>query len=132
MMRYIVLLLLSFSLHANVDARYKQLTESLRCVVCQNQNLADSNAELAMDLKKLIREQLQAGKTDAEIEAFMVARYGEFVKYQPSFSGLNMVLWLLPVLCLGLLIFLWSRKNKSTDTPKITAEQLSQAEHLLK
>jgi cytochrome c-type biogenesis protein CcmH len=83
-----------------LEARYQQLSEELRCPKCQNQNIADSNAPIAQDLRKLLHQQLEAGASDAEILDFMVARYGEFVRYRPSFGGTTVLLWLAPVLLL--------------------------------
>ena len=74
-------------------ARAVKLAEKLRCLVCQNQTIADSNAELAHDLRRQIREQIAAGKTDDEIVDYMVARYGDFVLYQPPFKATTMLLW---------------------------------------
>ena len=74
-------------------ARAVKLAEKLRCLVCQNQTIADSNAELANDLRSQIREQIAAGKTDDEILAYMVERYGDFVLYQPPFKPTTILLW---------------------------------------
>lgn len=78
------------------EARYKQLTLELRCVVCQNQNLADSDAPLAQDLRQEIFDMMQAGKDDEQITSFLVERYGEFVLYRPPVTGNTLALWVLP------------------------------------
>ena len=82
------------------DARAVKLTEKLRCLVCQNQTIADSNAELAQDLRRQVREQIAAGKTDDEIVDYMVARYGDFVLYQPPVKATTVLLWAGPALLL--------------------------------
>jgi cytochrome c-type biogenesis protein CcmH len=83
-----------------LDARARTLEESLRCVVCQNQTLADSNAPLAADLRARIREQLAHGSSDDEIRAFMVQRYGDFVLYRPPVKPLTWALWFGPLVAL--------------------------------
>jgi cytochrome c-type biogenesis protein CcmH len=83
-----------------LEQRYRQLSTELRCPKCQNQNIADSNAPISQDLRKLLHQQLEAGADDEEILDYMVARYGEFVRYRPRFSGATAVLWLAPVLLL--------------------------------
>ena len=83
-----------------LEQRYRQLSTELRCPKCQNQNIADSNAPISQDLRKLLYQQLEAGANDEEILDYMVARYGEFVRYRPRFSGATAVLWLAPLLLL--------------------------------
>ena len=83
-----------------LEQRYRQLSFELRCPKCQNQNIADSNAPIAQDLRKLLYQQLEAGADDEEILDYMVARYGEFVRYRPRFGGATTVLWLAPILLL--------------------------------
>jgi cytochrome c-type biogenesis protein CcmH len=82
------------------EQRFKKLTEELRCLVCQNQNLADSDALLAHDLKSEVHEMLLAGRTDDQIKQFMVERYGDFVLYRPPVQKNTYVLWLGPLLLL--------------------------------
>ena len=84
------------------EQRYKELTLELRCAVCQNQNLADSDAPLAQDLRQEIFDMMQAGRTDEEIKEFMVARYGDFVLYRPPMQGNTLALWVIPVALLAL------------------------------
>src|SRR3954470_10775888 len=81
-------------------ARAVKLAEKLRCLVCQNQSIADSNAELAQDLRRQINEQIAAGNSDDQILDFMVARYGDFVLYQPPVKGTTLLLWGAPALLL--------------------------------
>jgi cytochrome c-type biogenesis protein CcmH len=82
------------------EARFNQLTQELRCLVCQNQNLADSDAQLAHDLRAEVHEMLIAGKTDDEIKQFMVERYGDFVLYRPPVQENTYLLWLAPLVLL--------------------------------
>jgi cytochrome c-type biogenesis protein CcmH len=83
------------------EARYKRLTTELRCTVCQNQNLADSDAPLAQDLREEIYSMMLAGRSDDEIKTFMVERYGDFVLYRPPVQGNTFALWVIP----GVLLF---------------------------
>ena len=87
---------------ASLEARYYQLSQELRCPKCQNQNIADSNAPIARDLRALLHRQLEAGASDDEILAFMVERYGEFVRYRPEVNSQTAVLWYFPVGAVGL------------------------------
>jgi cytochrome c-type biogenesis protein CcmH len=84
------------------EARYNQLTLELRCVVCQNQNLAESDAPLAHDLRKEIYDMMMAGQDDEQIKTFLVERYGDFVLYRPAMKGNTLALWVLPVAMLGI------------------------------
>ena len=83
-----------------LQARYEGVTRELRCLVCQNETIADSNAMLAGDLRREVREMIAAGKTDDEIRDFMIARYGDFVLYRPRMTATNFLLWAAPVLFL--------------------------------
>ena len=85
-----------------MEARYNQLTLELRCRVCRNQNLADSDAELAHDLREEIYGMMSAGQSNEQIKTFLVDRYGDFVLYRPAMSGNTMALWLMP----GILLFI--------------------------
>lgn len=85
-----------------LQARYEHLISEVRCLVCQNQTIKDSNAFLAQDLRREIRRLIEEGKTDAEIADFLVDRYGEFALYRPRFSGKTLLLWLSPVLLIGM------------------------------
>ncbi len=84
-----------------LQARYEHLIHDLRCLVCQNESIADSNAPLAADLRREVREMLQAGKQDAEILRFMTDRYGDFVLFRPPFVARTWLLWLAPILLLA-------------------------------
>ncbi|MET0653972.1 MAG: cytochrome c-type biogenesis protein, partial [Pseudoxanthomonas sp.] len=82
------------------ETRFHQLTAELRCVMCQNQSLADSNAQIAHDLRREVLELMNQGKSDAEIKRFLVERYGEFVLYKPDVGGNTWLLWFGPALLL--------------------------------
>jgi cytochrome c-type biogenesis protein CcmH len=86
---------------AEQEARYNDLTLELRCLVCQNQNLADSDAPLAQDLRREIYDMMMAGQTDEQIKTFMVDRYGDFVLYRPPVQGNTLALWVLPLVLLA-------------------------------
>jgi cytochrome c-type biogenesis protein CcmH len=85
---------------AEQEQRFQDLTEELRCLVCQNQTLADSDAPLAQDLRQEIHDMLMDGQSDDEIRTFLVERYGDFVLYRPAMKGNTLLLWLAPVLLL--------------------------------
>ena len=85
---------------AQEEARFHALSEELRCVMCQNQSLADSNAQIARDLRVEVLNLMREGRTDAEIKAFLVERYGEFVLYRPPFAGNTLLLWIAPAVIL--------------------------------
>jgi len=98
------------------EARLRTLQEKLRCLVCQNQTLADSNADLAGDLRRELREQVKSGRSDGEILEFMVARYGDFVLYEPPFKATTALLWVGPfaLLALALLaVVLMARRRRN-------------------
>jgi cytochrome c-type biogenesis protein CcmH len=101
-----MLLLLLFSAAAlaqnpDLEKRVSALAGELRCLVCQNQTLADSNAPLAVDLRNQIREQLKGGASESDVIDFMVARYGDFVLYRPPFKASTLLLWAGPFLLLA-------------------------------
>ena len=87
---------------AELERREVAIAAELRCLVCQNQSIAESNADLARDLRNQIREQLKAGKSDAEIREFMTARYGDFVLYRPPLKAGTVLLWFGPFVLLAL------------------------------
>ena len=100
---------------AEREVRYQQLTVQLRCLVCQNQNLADSDAPLAQDLRQEIYNMMQAGRTDDEIKQFLIDRYGDFVLYMPPVKSNTLVLWLMPALLLiggALVVLIVVRRRK--------------------
>jgi cytochrome c-type biogenesis protein CcmH len=99
---------------AALEKRVAALAHELRCLVCQNQTLADSNAPLAVDLRNQIREQLQKGASERDVTDFMVQRYGDFVLYRPPLKASTLLLWTGPFLLLGFGIFLLVRKLRSS------------------
>jgi cytochrome c-type biogenesis protein CcmH len=118
-----------------VEARLKNLAEELRCLVCQNQTIADSSAPLAYDLRNQIRAQIAAGRSDDEIRAYMVDRYGDFVLYRPPFKATTAALWLGPFLLIavGVGIFLVvTRRRPAKETPQpLTPKRRAEIEKLL-
>ena len=118
-----------------VEQRLTKLSQELRCLVCQNETLADSRADLAEDLRREIREQIRAGKSDKEIIEFLTARYGQFILYRPRVTPTTYLLWFGPfVLLVGGLWVLFSYIKKRRDavpqTP-LSAEEGRRAEELL-
>ncbi len=126
------LLVAGFSIHAKeaqsvageplLEARVMRLAEELRCLVCQNQTIADSQASLAVDLRQQIREQLAQGKTEKEILAYMTQRYGDFVLYRPPVKAATWLLWFGPFALLfagvmGLFYALRQRKKRALPAP---------------
>jgi cytochrome c-type biogenesis protein CcmH len=102
-----------------LEARMLRIAEELRCLVCQNQTIADSNAELAQDLREQVRQQLQQGRSDDEILRYMTDRYGDFVLYRPPVKATTLLLWAGPgVLLVGGLLTLFivlRRRNRLSD-----------------
>ncbi len=123
-------------LSAELEQRVKGLAHELRCLVCQNQTIADSNADLAIDLRTQIREQIQAGKTDQQIKDYMVARYGDFVLYRPPVQSNTVLLWVAPFLLLvgGIAFLFWqlAKRRKLVATQQLSTDELQQADTLLK
>lgn len=99
-----------------LEARMMAISSELRCLVCQNQTIADSHAELAVDLRTQVREMLQAGKTNEQITDYMTARYGDFVLYRPPFKALTAMLWIGPaamvLIGLGALFMVLRRRSR--------------------
>ena len=115
------------------NARAVKLSEKLRCLVCQNQSIADSNAELAVDLRTQIREQIAAGRSDDQIVDYMVTRYGDFVLYEPPFKPTTILLWVGPMLLLvgGFFILIRNLRRRPATEPTLTAEEQERAARLL-
>jgi cytochrome c-type biogenesis protein CcmH len=100
------------------EARARDLSRELRCMVCQNQSIDDSEAPLARDLRLLVRERIAAGDSDLQVIDFLVARYGEFVLLKPRFERQTLPLWLVPPLLLiggGLALFLYARRRNNAQ-----------------
>jgi len=118
-----------------VEARLVKISEELRCLVCQNEALSSSHAELAEDLRREVRKLIRDNKTDTEIKAYLVERYGDFVLYKPPFKPLTWPLWFGPFLLLVLAIggfWRYLRQRRQLTHHRLDAAQRAQAEQLLK
>jgi cytochrome c-type biogenesis protein CcmH len=121
-----------------VEQRLIVISEELRCLVCQNESLAGSRADLALDLRREIRDLIKAGKTDDQIREFMVERYGDFVLYRPPVKATTVALWAGPFVFLGLgliglLVYLRQRSRSNPEQSQaLTSEEIARAEALLK
>lgn len=134
---YVILLALSFNIFASSveiytfenteqEKIYQSLTEDLRCLVCQNQNIAESNAELAKDMRRKTHQMVKQGKSEKEISAFMVARYGDFVFYRPPFKPMTWLLWFGPIIVFSIgLIFVvrYMKSQKENDKGEALSEE---------
>ena len=139
------LLILPLSLFAGIEdhkfesdaqeALYVRLTKELRCLVCQNQNLADSNADLAKDLRQKAYEMVVDGKNHAEITEYMIARYGDFVMYSPPMKNTTYLLWIGPFVFLLMAVFalfyFLRRKSSNKDDQPLSEAELEQAQRYL-
>ena len=119
-----------------VEKRMVAITSVMRCLVCQNESLAASQADLAVDLRREIREMIKQGKTDKEIQDFMVSRYGDFVLYRPPVMASTYLLWFGPFLLLalgmaGLVVYL-RRRGTSIEAGELSVSEKQRAEELLK
>ena len=119
-----------------VERRLIAISEEMRCLVCQNESLAGSHAELALDLRRELRELIVQGQSDAQIEEFMVSRYGDFVLYRPRWQARTWLLWAGPfallLLGIGLLISYVSGRNRNEVTPLLNAQDHLRVAALLK
>jgi cytochrome c-type biogenesis protein CcmH len=122
------------------EARARELSKELRCMVCQNQSIDDSDAPLARDLRLLVRERISAGDADSQVLDFLVARYGEFVLLKPRFNPHTVLLWLLPPLALmggGIALWVYSNRRRRAgvldeeSVLKLTPEEVARLEELL-
>ncbi len=120
-----------------LEKRVMILSAELRCLVCQNQSLADSHADLAVDLRNQVRDMLSAGKSEAEVKAFMTERYGDFVLYRPPVKATTVLLWAGPFLLLlaavgGLFVYLARRRKAVAEAPAgLSGEESERARRLL-
>ena len=147
-MKLIVLLfslLISISAQAAIDAYkfddpkkekiYHELTDELRCLVCQNQNIAGSNAELAVDMRRKTYEMVRAGQSKQQVANYMADRYGDFVLYKPPFKASTAVLWIGPFVILAASIWLMLRvihnRREDNETTSVSDDQLAEAARLL-
>ena len=117
------------TLNAEQQARYRELIHQLRCLVCQNQTIADSDAELAEDLRRQVHDRILAGESNDEIKAYVTARYGDFVLYKPPMAPRTVVLWLGPaLLVLFGLIVVWRvsrRPREVASGPDVDHDRLA-------
>jgi len=115
------------------EARARDLFKEVRCLVCQNESIDDSEAQLAGDLRRIVREQVKAGRSDREIRAFLVQRYGEFVLLKPRFSAGNAVLWLAPagVLLLGGGLMFGLLRRRETEQTELSQDEEDRLRRLL-
>jgi cytochrome c-type biogenesis protein CcmH len=133
----LLLLLLSTPLHAaeDVDAREAHLATQLRCVVCQNQTVAESNAPLAADMRREIRAQLQSGRSDEQVVAFFEERYGAFVHYNPPFKPSTWLLWGAPFIFviagLGPLFCVLRQRSRDNTPLPLSEEERRRARQIL-
>jgi cytochrome c-type biogenesis protein CcmH len=117
-----------------LERRAREISAGLRCLVCQNQSIDDSDAPLARDLRLLVRDRLRDGDTDAEVTDFVVQRYGEFVLLRPLFGGHTLLLWLTPALvlaCGGVGLWLTLRRRPSRAAADLTEAEREALQHLL-
>lgn len=140
----VVALLLSTQAHARFETHdfatpqmerdYNVLVQELRCLVCQNQNLSDSNAELAQDMRLLVYKKLSEGKSKDEIVDFMVVRYGDFVMYRPPVKKATYILWYGPIIFFavaGLVVVSYIRRQKKEAETAVNEQQQKKAKSLL-
>ncbi|MCD6046381.1 MAG: cytochrome c-type biosis protein CycL [Gammaproteobacteria bacterium] len=143
MKHFLLFILLSFCSSAFADfnqtdtQRYQTLTSELRCLVCQNENLSDSTAPLAMDLKHQVQTMIAEGKSNEAILDYLTTRYGEFVLFKPSVSPKNYLLWFGPFILLVfavaiLIIVLVLRRRETKNVIKLTEEEKQKLQELLK
>ena len=147
MKRWLLILMAAFTLPAYageavpvgedpaIEARMNALAEDLRCLVCQNESLAGSHAELAEDLRREIRDQMKQGKNDQEVITYLTDRYGDFVLYKPPFRSYTLLLWLGPVIFLVIGGTVWyvtlRRRRAILATGQVSEAALKQAASLL-
>lgn len=118
-----------------LEQRARDISAKLRCLVCQNQSIDDSDASLAHDLRVIVRERLENGDTNEEVMDYVVSRYGEFVLLQPRFSARNMLLWGTPVigllLGLGTVAFLYRSRSRAAPVNRLSAEEQDRLSKIL-
>ena len=118
-----------------LEARLMKLSAELRCLVCQNQSLADSHADLAIDLRNQVREQMRAGRSDAEIRDWLTQRYGDFVLYRPPLKTSTVLLWVGPLVLLLVAVtalLITVRRRRRRPATELTPEEQARAEQLLR
>ena len=108
------------------EARAEKIGHQLRCMVCQNESVEESEADLARDFRRIIREHVRAGATDQQVMDWMVARYGDFIRQRPPYSALTLLLWCAPVVAVGIgagAVILGRRRKPAPPAPLSAAEQ---------
>jgi cytochrome c-type biogenesis protein CcmH len=116
------------------EARARHIMEDLRCLVCQNQSISDSNADLARDLREIVRERVAAGDTDRQVHEFMVARYGDWILMKPPFNARTALLWFAPVLLLvfgGVGAWAFVRRQRGDESPALDPAEQARLRALL-
>jgi cytochrome c-type biogenesis protein CcmH len=115
------------------EARARAMFREIRCVVCQSESIDDSEADLARDLRQSVRRQIAVGHTDAQVRAYLVHRYGEFILLKPRFSPENAALWLTPFLIagLGVGVFFWRARGAKLDRDDLTPEEEARLSELV-
>lgn len=117
-----------------LEARAREISKGLRCLVCQNESIDDSNADLARDLRLLVRDRLQKGETDAQVVAYIVSRYGDYVLLKPPFTLSTGVLWLAPpglLLLAGFAVWQFYRRRPQTEVVALSEEEMDRINRLL-
>ena len=119
-----------------LESRARALSAEIRCLVCQNQSIDDSDASLARDLRLLVREQIKQGRSDSEIRDYLVDRYGTFVLLDPPFRASTLVLWLGPLFVLlvggaGLIVYLRGRSRIAADGSALSEDEMARIERLI-
>lgn len=117
-----------------LEARARTISESLRCLVCQNQSIDESDADLARDLRVLVRERITAGDSNAQVIDYVVSRYGEFVLLKPRLSARTLLLWGTPIILLlagGLAMFIAGRRRRA-EAPALTSEEQARLDAILR
>jgi cytochrome c-type biogenesis protein CcmH len=116
-----------------LEKRVMALAAELRCLVCQNQTLADSHADLALDLRNSIREQMERGASDKEIVGFMTARYGDFILYRPPLKAVTLLLWFGPflLLAIGAAVLVRRIRRRPGPAPELSEAERARAARLL-
>ena len=119
-----------------LEQRARDLSREIRCVVCQSQSVADSDADIAEEMRAIIREQIAAGKSDQEIRDYLVARYGDFVLFDPPFKASTYVLWIGPFAILvlagmGVAMFFWRRAQEPARARDLSVDEHSRVVRLL-
>ena len=117
-----------------LETRARSISQEIRCLVCQNQSIDESDADLARDLRRIIRERLTAGDTDAAVKDFLVARYGDFVLLRPPFRAATLFLWLVPfaIVMWGGIAFWVISRRKTIPPARLTPEEQPRLEILTK